>query len=157
ANRPRLRLQAGAGCARARAQRLSPRSVVCNEPGSYPFALVRRSFPALTGGKTMKVRSKGRVGLFAVAIGLLMAASIPPSAQVPAVPKGLTATVGNTQVGLRWTPSAGATSYHLKRSTASGGPYAQVAAPAWYGYTDVSRTNGVTYFYVVSAVNASGE
>jgi len=33
----------------------------------------------------------------------------------PAVPADLAATAGNQQVGLTWTPSTGATSYHVKR------------------------------------------
>jgi hypothetical protein len=71
-------------------------------------------------------------------------------------PTGLTATPGNAQVGLRWSAISGAY-YHLKRATASGGPYTQIAAPTWNGYTDAGRTNGVTYYYVVSAVDAAGE
>jgi len=82
-----------------------------------------------------------------------------PSATVTATPAptGLSATAGNSQVGLRWSAVSGATSYHLKRATVSGGPYVQVAAPWWTGYTDVGADNGVTYFYVVSAVSAKGE
>ena len=49
--------------------------------------------------------------------------------QPPAVPSGLQATAGNAQVALTWTASCGATSYHVKRSTVSGGPYAQMGAP----------------------------
>ncbi|MCA1607668.1 MAG: hypothetical protein LC775_19875, partial [Acidobacteria bacterium] len=41
----------------------------------------------------------------------------------PAAPTGLTATAGNAQVALSWTASSGATSYNVKRSTTSGGPY----------------------------------
>jgi len=81
--------------------------------------------------------------------------SAKPSAG-PAVPAGFTATPGDGVVTLRWTPVTAATSYQLKRSTTSGGFYTQIATPTWQGYTDVGRTNGVTYFYVVSAVNASG-
>ena len=76
---------------------------------------------------------------------------------VPAVPAGLSATAGNAQVALSWSASSGATSYHVKRSTASGGPYTQVSAPTATNFTDTGVTNGTTYFYVVSAVNASGE
>ena len=75
----------------------------------------------------------------------------------PAVPTGLTATAGNAQVSLNWSASAGATSYHVKRSTTSGGPYSQVAAPTANSATDSGLTNGTTYFYVVSAVNSAGE
>ena len=84
-------------------------------------------------------------------------ASPAPAPTVPAVPTALTATAGNQQVSLTWTASSGATSYHVKRSTASGGSYAQVGAPTIGSYTDTGLTNGTTYFYVVSALNANGE
>jgi len=83
-------------------------------------------------------------------------ASAGPSSLLLA-PAGLSATDGNGQVSLRWSPVTGATSYHLKRATASGGPYVQIAAPWWNGYTDAGVTNGTAYFYVVSAVGANGE
>ena len=76
---------------------------------------------------------------------------------IPAVPTGLTATAGNQQVSLSWTASSGATSYHLKRSTTSGGPYTTVASPTGTSQTDTGLTNGTAYYYVVSAVNATGE
>jgi fibronectin type 3 domain-containing protein len=75
----------------------------------------------------------------------------------PPAPTGLEATAGNAQVSLTWTASAGATSYHVKRSTTSGGPYAQVAVPATTSDTDTGLTNDTTYYYVVSALNAAGE
>ncbi|MGC1910569.1 MAG: fibronectin type III domain-containing protein, partial [Candidatus Acidiferrales bacterium] len=86
-------------------------------------------------------------------------ASATPTAPAapPAAPAGLQATAGNSQVSLTWTASAGATSYHVKRSTTSGGPYTQVAAPTTTSGTDTGLTNGTTYFYVVSALNTAGE
>ncbi|HTQ62229.1 MAG TPA: glycoside hydrolase family 44 protein [Candidatus Solibacter sp.] len=75
----------------------------------------------------------------------------------PAAPTGLQATSGNAQIGFTWNASTGATSYHLKRATTTGGPYAQVAAPTSTSYTDTGLTNGTTYYYVVSALNAAGE
>ena len=80
-------------------------------------------------------------------------ASITP----PAAPTGLTATAGNAQVSLSWAASTGATSYHVKRGTANGGPYTQVTAPTATSFTDTGLTNGTTYYYVVSALNAAGE
>ena len=77
--------------------------------------------------------------------------------QPPATPSGLTATAGNQQVALTWSASSGATSYHMKRGTVSGGPYSTVASPSTTSYTDTSLTNGTAYYYVVSAVNANGE
>jgi fibronectin type 3 domain-containing protein len=82
-----------------------------------------------------------------------------PAAPVapPAAPSGLTASPGNAQVILSWTASAGATSYHVKRGTASGGTYTQVAAPTVTTFTDTGLADGTTFYYVVSAVNAAGE
>ena len=79
------------------------------------------------------------------------------SVKTPAAPNGLSATAGNAQVALSWSASAGATSYHLKRSTTSGGPYTQISAPAGTTFTDTGLKNGTTYFYVASAVNEAGE
>src|SRR5580704_18520896 len=42
---------------------------------------------------------------------------------IPAAPTGVMATAGNAQVAIAWTASAGATSYHVKRGTASAGPF----------------------------------
>src|SRR6185369_8893165 len=75
----------------------------------------------------------------------------------PSAPTGLTATPGNAQVALSWTASSGATSYNVKRSTVSGSGYATVNSPTGTSYTNTGLTNGTTYYYVVSAVNASGE
>ena len=77
--------------------------------------------------------------------------------QVPPAPTNLMATAGNAQVGLSWSASSGATSYNVKRSTTSGGPYTTIASPTTTSYTDTGLTNGTTYYYVVSAVNAAGE
>ncbi len=81
----------------------------------------------------------------------------PPANTAPATPTGLSASSTNAQVSLSWSASSGATSYHVKRSTTSGGPYTQVGAPTSNSYTDSSLTNGTTYYYVVSAANSGGE
>jgi fibronectin type 3 domain-containing protein len=86
------------------------------------------------------------------------ASATPASApQPPSAPTGLTATGGNAQVSLAWSASTGATSYHVKRSTTSGSGYTQISAPTVTNYTDTTVTNGTTYYYVVTAVNAAGE
>jgi fibronectin type 3 domain-containing protein len=79
-----------------------------------------------------------------------------PVQPAPAVPANLAATAGNAQVSLTWSASAGATSYHVKRSTTSGAE-AQIAAPASTTFTDTTVTHGTKYFYVVSAVNSAAE
>jgi fibronectin type 3 domain-containing protein len=75
----------------------------------------------------------------------------------PMAPASLTVTPGNAQASLTWSASSGATSYHVKRATASGGPYSQVGAPTSASYTDTSLTNGTMYYYVVSALDSAGE
>ncbi|MCZ8518502.1 MULTISPECIES: glycoside hydrolase family 48 protein [Paenibacillus] len=77
---------------------------------------------------------------------------------VPAAPAGLTAAAGDAKVTLGWSASAGAASYTVKRATTAGGPYTALATGVTAtGYTDTAVTNGTTYYYVVSAVNAAGE
>src|SRR5499433_2427525 len=76
---------------------------------------------------------------------------------VPPPPTGLTATAGDAQVTLSWTGSAGATSYNVKRATVSGGPYTTVGSPTTTSYTNTGLTNGTTYYYVLTAVNAAGQ
>src|SRR5271157_3374577 len=77
--------------------------------------------------------------------------------QPPAAPAGLQATAGNAQISLTWNASSGATSYNVKRSTTNGGPYTTIASPATPSYTNTGLTNGTPYYYVVTAVNSSGE
>ena len=80
-----------------------------------------------------------------------------PGASAPRAPVGLTATAGDTQASLTWTASSGATSYHIKRSTTTGGPYTVVSNPTATNYTDTGLTDGTKYYYAVSAVNSAGE
>jgi hypothetical protein len=72
-------------------------------------------------------------------------------------PTGLTAAAGDAQVALRWSATTGATKYHLKRATTSGGPYTQILESSGTSFTDAGLTNGVTYFYVATAVDTSSE
>lgn len=88
-------------------------------------------------------------------------ASATPSANTPPpAPTGLTATagkVGSLTITLNWTASAGATSYNVLRSTVTGGPYTVIATGVTVTtFKNTGLTKGVTYFYVVQAVNAAG-
>ena len=65
-------------------------------------------------------------------------------------PGGVTATPGNANVSLQWNAFPGATSYTVKRASASGGPYAPVATVTGTSFTDSKLANGTTYYYVVS-------
>jgi fibronectin type 3 domain-containing protein len=82
--------------------------------------------------------------------------SATPAAPPPPAPTGLTATAGDKQVALAWMAVTGTTSYNVKRSTTSGAE-TTIASSTTNAFTDPGLTNGTKYFYVVSAVNASGE
>jgi hypothetical protein len=61
-------------------------------------------------------------------------------------------------VALSWNAASGATSYNVKRSTTNGGPYSNVATNVTAtSFTNTGLANGTTYYYVVTALNASGE
>jgi len=74
-----------------------------------------------------------------------------------AVPSGFTAKQSDAQVVLNWNASSGASSYNIKRSGTSGGPYTQIASTAATNFTDSGLANGTKYFYVVSSYNSAGE
>lgn len=84
------------------------------------------------------------------------ASATPQVPTVPAAPTGLTATAGKRKVSLAWNAVSGATSYTVKRSTTSGGPYTNIATVTGTSYTNTGLTSGVTYYFVVSAANAQG-
>lgn len=77
----------------------------------------------------------------------------------PAKPTGLTAQVLNGQVQLAWLASAGAVNYKVKRSTTSGSyPTSSViTSVSGTSYIDATALQGITYYYVVTAVNSGGE
>jgi len=73
----------------------------------------------------------------------------------PAAPSGLTATAGAGSVALAWGAVAGASEYHVLRSTTSGGPYSSIGTSATASFTDTAVVAGTTYFYVVRAANSA--
>ena len=80
------------------------------------------------------------------------------SPSAPVFPIGLKATATSaTQVSLTWNAVANATSYNVKRSPVSGGPYTTVATGSIAtNYTDTAAV-GMRYYYVVSAVMGGSE
>jgi hypothetical protein len=77
----------------------------------------------------------------------------------PTAPTGLQATPGDERVRLDWNPSpeADVTGYRVYRSTTSGGPYDLVGSTSGPGFDDLGLTNGVVYYYVVTALDARHE
>ncbi|MFC5702668.1 PA14 domain-containing protein [Cohnella faecalis] len=81
-----------------------------------------------------------------------------PAVPSLAAPTGLAATAGPGYASLNWNASFGATSYNVKRATASGGPYTTIASNVTStSYYDIGLSYNTTYYYVVSAVNGSTE
>ncbi len=78
-------------------------------------------------------------------------------AVLPAAPANLLATPAASRIDLSWNASAGAAGYYVKRATASGGPYAVVAEVSTPAYSDTGLTASPVHYYVVSAIDASGE
>jgi formylglycine-generating enzyme required for sulfatase activity len=83
-----------------------------------------------------------------------------PVANVPAVPKGVTAKEGNGQVTLTWIPAPGADSYNLYYATeitVSKQTGVKVANVSGDRRVIAGLANNRPYYFVVTAVNASGE
>jgi hypothetical protein len=79
----------------------------------------------------------------------------------PSTPIGLNATPSNDRVSLNWTTPADdggslITGYQVYRSISETGTYSLIASPTGLIYNDTGLTNGQTYWYRVSAVNAVG-
>lgn len=92
----------------------------------------------------------------------LMNGSLPPNLRAPSAPISLTAIPGNAQVNLSWNPplddgGLSVRNYRIYRGNSSGGETFHIEIGDVYTYADTSLTNGQTYFYQISAVNAVGE
>jgi hypothetical protein len=80
--------------------------------------------------------------------------------QGPAAPTALVVTSGGAQqIGVTWAGSTGATGYNVYRGTSAGGEGATPVASnvQTASFNDAGLMPGVTYYYQVTAVNASGE
>ena len=60
-------------------------------------------------------------------------------------------------MAISWNASAGATSYRVKRAATPGGPYTTLGSPVTTTFIDTTAAAGVRSYYVVSAVDGSGE
>ena len=79
----------------------------------------------------------------------------------PTEPSAPLATLSGSNVALGWNPVSGATSYNVKRSYSSAGPFDTIASGVTStGYTDSSlqgSATGQSYYYVISALNSQSE
>lgn len=120
----------------------------------------------VVGTATLTLSSIVNFGLFACsrntaarAQGVFDGVSVQPGywGATPPTPTSLSVINGSGSVDLTWAAAIGATGYKVKRATVSGGPYITVATTTSTAYSDSGLTNGVTYFYVVSAGNPAGD
>ena len=142
---------------------------------SYPFPFNQPFFLLMnlaTGGNYVNNPTTNKIGASLTVpqemqIDYVRVYSDAPPVVPAEVPTGLTGKAGGA-VSLTWAPSPDATSYYVKRSLTSGGPYitnANVSAGVYTtnetvgagNYTDTTIANCSTYYYVVSAANQLGE
>jgi alpha-galactosidase len=117
------------------------------------------SFPA-TGGDT------NDVGVLAIYVPLLAGVNTltfgNPTGPAPnfdkivvsrGTPSDLQADAGGGNVSLSWAAPAGDAAFNVYRGMSSGGETLLASGLTATNYTDTSVTNGITYFYFVTAVN----
>lgn len=75
---------------------------------------------------------------------------------IPATPSNFVVQQGDAQAFVSWNLTAGATSYHVQRSTDQGLSYSSVGTPTTPYYLDTSVTVGTQYYYKVASVNSDG-
>jgi len=96
-------------------------------------------------------------GTFSGTITITSNASNSPTFVVPLTGSGGS---GSKTVNLQWQPSttSGVAGYNLYRSSTSGGPYSKLVSQPIIGtsYTDGTIATSSTYYYVVTALSASG-
>ncbi len=92
-------------------------------------------------------------------VTLSLTAAAEPDTTPPAVPSGLSVAPGNGHVLLDWNDNTESdlAGYNVYRSTTAGSGYVQLNAALLTAstYTDFDVTNGVTYYYHVTAVDTS--
>lgn len=93
-----------------------------------------------------------------VGLSLLQGGVVLPPRRLPTSPATLLLKSGKAGLSLGWSAVPNATTYQIKRSLTSGGPYTNLLLTSPINAViDTAVTKGVTYYYVISAVNATGE
>jgi fibronectin type 3 domain-containing protein len=97
-----------------------------------------------------------------VAVSPGVVAPPPPAVSPPGAPTALMAGAASAQVSLSWsapsvTGGSPVTGYNVYMSTVPGSGGAKIASVRATKYTATGLTNGTTYYFEVTAVNAAGE
>lgn len=127
----------------------------------YPDGNKWNDIPSMINARSLFKTEVINGGIFAIGglndNGIASVEEYTPVSSQPDTPTTLTATAGDKQVSLSWSPVAGAAGYNIYRSTTSGGNYTKIASDVTSTiYADTGLTNGVTYYYYVTAVDSSG-
>ncbi|MBI3008106.1 MAG: fibronectin type III domain-containing protein [Candidatus Omnitrophica bacterium] len=105
-------------------------------------------------GKAYAVWEDGRNGHFDIF------SAKGPALTVPLAPTGVTATAGDKQIVLDWDDNTESdlAGYNVLRSTSSGGTFSKVNTTSITvsNFTNTALTNGTQYFFVIQAVDTSG-
>jgi chitinase len=120
-----------------------------------PYSIIWSNAPAGTYSLTATATDNRGATTTSSPVTIIVKPPPPPPA-----PTGLTATrlPQKGSIKLNWNASPGATSYNVKRSTVSGGPYTTIKTGVTTAtYANTGLTSGKAYYYVVSAVNVAGE
>ena len=107
------------------------------------------------------VRAVNAAGSSAASNSVAVTVTGTTTTTVPGTPSGVSAVGSNGAVMVSWlAPSNGGsaiTGYRVYRSTVSGSETLLVILGTGTSYTNTGLSNGMTYYYRVSAVNAKGE
>jgi hypothetical protein len=130
-----------------------------NASGNYSFSgIVNGSYtvtPSMTGFTFSPANSAANVSGANVTVPNFVATAAPG----PPAPTGVSASAGNGQATISWNAVSSATSYNIHWSTTSGVTKTSgtkiTGAASPYSHTGL--INGTTYYYIVTAVNSSGE
>jgi hypothetical protein len=128
----------------------------------YKWSITSGALPAgltLTAGTGAISGTPTTSGTFSFTVHVVDSASSPTSAS-----RSLNIAVAAASahsVMLKWTasPSSGVSGYNVYRSKTTGTGYTKINSSRVSGltYTDATVVNGVTYYYVTTSVNASGD
>ena len=129
-------------------------SLVVTQGGNQPVALL------FAGGDGLTIATP--IDLVLQRFGVTIDGGGPPPPGPPSAPTGLTATPGDGSASLSWTPpsfdgGSSVTGYRIYRGPSAGSVTFHQAVGAVTSFADTGLSNGTTYHYRVSAVNANGE
>ncbi len=116
-------------------------------------------YKSATGANETPGADFSAVGTRQAIIGFVVKAGVAPDLP-PAAPTGLTATPGNETITLNWNDNSETDldGYNVYRSTTQGSGYGKlnVSLVSTSDYIDNTVTNGIPYYYVVTAVDNNG-